>query len=882
MKMLSISAMLKTFSTFNRFTDNSLVIQCTLVFDKYEHNVQTLVNTDVTEFAFIDEKIAQLICEKLQINLVILSWLKHVNEFDDRLTKFIIHVIYSTLIVQNHSELSILMFITKIDSHSLILDKSWMNTHEVMLNMQTNKIIFKTDRCIHSKAFNSLRVSDKRRSFSRNIYLLPSTSSEKSSVSISFQKYKILQKRSSSMIAKIRSSRFTVENCENEEKFSLKIVLDHNFRYVIEEIDKEYSSIKLFKKKRRVKIIRDFQQFTFIEISIRRFDLTKKSTRRSSRSSKSHVIESDDMKFDIEKFMNIVFIEVAAFQFLADIKNKKKEIKTFSLNMKQLDEIIDKVRETLSKNTFEFKKALAIMKATIEKLERKISEFLKRFESVLNFKKIDKLFSHRFYDHQIELIESSAQLFRSRVYFLSFKKLETLQKYFHENLQKEFINSSKTSYVSSILFVVKSNEQLRLCVDYRKLNAITKRNNYLIFLIEKILTRVIDCKFIFKLNIISTFNKLRMNSQSENLTTFICSLEIYKYHVLFFELINDSVSWQHYMNDLLFEYINHFCQIYLNDILIYNKIRREHERHLTQIFQKLKKIDLQIDIKKCEFFKTEVFFLDVILSIESLRMNSQKIQKIVNWARSICLKEVQIFVDFCNFYRRFIKEFSKLIKSLIRMTQKKIDFEWTNFVNETFEVLKKRITEVSILRHYDRNRKIILKIDFSDWCLKDVLSQYDDERVFHSMTFFSKKMISVECNYEIYDKKLLAIIRCLKHWRSELEDTDEFVEIYTDHKSLKIFMTFKKLIFRQVRWVEILIDYNIRIQYQFEAKNVKVDALTRMFEFRSTEDDERERYREQILLSSSRLQLCFIDALNDLYERVMQINRENEDCISHR
>ena len=267
MKMLSISAMFKAFNTFNRFTNNSLVIQWTLVFDKYKHNVQTLVNTNVIEFAFIDEKIAQLICEKLQINLVILSWLKHVNEFDDRLTKFIIHAIYFTLIVQNHSKLSIFMFITKIDSHSLILDKSWMNTHEVMLNMQTNKIIFKIDRCTHSKAFNSLRASNKRRSLSRDIYLLSLTSLEKFSVSINSQKYKILQKRSFSMIAKIRSSRSTIENCENEEKLSLKIVLNHNFRYVIEKIDKEYFSIKFSKKKRRIKIIRNSQQFTLIEIS---------------------------------------------------------------------------------------------------------------------------------------------------------------------------------------------------------------------------------------------------------------------------------------------------------------------------------------------------------------------------------------------------------------------------------------------------------------------------------------------------------------------------------------------------------------------------------------------------------------------------------------
>ena len=84
------------------------------------------------------------------------------------------------------------------------------------------------------------------------------------------------------------------------------------------------------------------------------------------------------------------------------------------------------------------------------------------------------------------------------------------------------------------------------------------------------------------------------------------------------------------MNDLLFEYINHFCQIYLNDIFIYIKIRREHERHLTQIFQKLEKIELQIDIKKCEFFQTEISFFDVILSTKDLRMNFKKMQDIVN------------------------------------------------------------------------------------------------------------------------------------------------------------------------------------------------------------------------------------------------------------
>ena len=886
--MLSISAMPKASSTFNRFQGNPLVIKCTLVSDKYEHNLQALVNTDVTEYAFIDEKTAQLVCETLQITLVMLSRPKLVNGFDDRETKPITHVIYSTLTVQNHSEITTLMFIIKIEAHPLILGKSWMNAHEVILNMKNDKIIFKLDRCSHFESFKTLRVRNERSTPSREIYLLSSVSSIKTSISVSPQKYQIIQRRSTSTVFKIKSPSPTVENFEDEEESSLKSTLEPNSRYAIEEIDKEYPLVKLSKEERRIKAIRDFQQSTLVEISIRRPSLVKKSTRRSSRRPKVTTSENGDYEqdLDFDALLNVFFIDAAVFQFLAESRGKEKEVKTFSLIMKKLDEIIDNIKENLIQvepdPDIDSKKTLKIMEATVEELKRKVPGFFKRFEIVLNPKEADKLFSHRFYDHKIELTEDSAQLFRSRVYPLSPKKFEALQKYLHENLQKEFINSSKTLYASFILFVVKSNDQFRLCVDYRKLNVIIKRNSYPIPLIEEILARVIDCKFLFKLDIISAFNKFRMNSQSEEFTIFICSLGIYKYHVLLFGLINGSTSWQHYMNDLLFEYINHFCQMYLNDILIYSKTRRKHERHLTQIFQKLEEVELQVDIKKCEFFQTEVSFLDVILSTKDLRMNSKKVQDIVNWVRSICIKKMQVFVDFCNFYRRFIKAFSKLAKPLTRMIKKEADFEWIDLVNEAFEALKKQMIETSIFRHYDRSRKTILKIDFSDWCLGGVLSQYDDERVLHSVTFFSKKMILVECNYEIYDKKLLAIIRCLEHWRFELEDIDEFVEIYIDHKNLKIFMTSKKLTSRQVRWIEILIDYNIKIQYQFEAKNVKVDALTRMLEFRPVENDERELYREQILLSSSRLQLCSIDVQNDLYERVMQANRENENCISHR
>ena len=454
-------------------------------------------------------------------------------------------------------------------------------------------------------------------------------------------------------------------------------------------------------------------------------------------------------------------------------------------------------------------------------------------------------------------------------------KFKKFKKYLKKNLQKKFIVFNQTTYVSFVLFAIKFNDQLRLCVNYRRLNHITKRNRYFISLIEKILIKVQNCKYLIKLNIISIFNKFRMSEKSEKLITFVISMKSYKYRVLFFELINDFASWQHYMNDLLFNFLNDFCQIYLNDILIYSKFKKKHIVHVRKVLKKLKKIDLQIDIEKCKFFKKEMTFLDVMLSMNDLRMNSKKIEIIINWTRSTNLKKIQIFVKFVNFYRRFIHDFFKKIKALIRMIKKLVDFEWITEIEKVFNLLKKTMTKILIFRHYDRIKQIILKIDFSNYVNAKVLSQYDDEKILHFVIFYSRNMILVECNYEIYDKKLLIIIRCLKHWRLEFENIEKSIKIFIDHKSLKIFMISKKLTSRQTRWAKIFSKFNIVIQFQSKIQNVKVDALIRMFDFRLKNDkNERHQYRKQVLLISKRFEIHVVKFDKFIYERILVVNKK--------
>ncbi len=265
----------------------------------------------------------------------------------------------------------------------------------------------------------------------------------------------------------------------------------------------------------------------------------------------------------------------------------------------------------------------------LEDIKVKLSLKYQNFLDVFDWAQADKLSSHHLYDHKIELT-SDVTLSHCWAYWMSFYKLQKVKKYLNENLFKEFIISSKALYFSLILFALKANEDLRFCVDYQKLNAIIKRNRYSLSLIDEMINKIVGCKHLIQLNIISTFNKLQMHSDSKNYTIFIITLKAYKSKMLSFKLINNSVLFQQYMNNVLWDFLNDFCQVYLDDILIYSKTQQEHKQHVKMILNHLWEADLQMNIRKCKFNVEETVFLEVIVSEQDLCMNFIKVKVIVN------------------------------------------------------------------------------------------------------------------------------------------------------------------------------------------------------------------------------------------------------------
>ena len=268
-------------------------------------------------------------------------------------------------------------------------------------------------------------------------------------------------------------------------------------------------------------------------------------------------------------------------------------------------------------------------------------------------------------------------------------KLLKIKKYLNENLSKRFITFSQTLYFFLILFILKANEDLWFCVNYWKLNVIFKRKKYFLLLINEIIEKIMSYKHLMRLNIILMFNKLQMHFDSKNYITFITALKAYKYKMLLFELTNELISFQQYMNDILWNFLNNFCQVYLDDILIYSKMKKKHRDHVKLVLSWLREAELQMNIQKCKFNVKETVFLKIIVSELNLHMNSSKVTIIVSWITSINLKEIQNFVRFVNFYHHFIKNFLKLVKSFTQLTRKNTSFVWNKICVQVFDNLKK-------------------------------------------------------------------------------------------------------------------------------------------------------------------------------------------------
>ena len=555
-------------------------------------------------------------------------------------------------------------------------------------------------------------------------------------------------------------------------------------------------------------------------------------------------LEPSAPRLDID--ISAKMISPASFCFNA----RQKDAHFFALSMRELDVKIDGECRTQVQAVHVGNASMLIGNSSdpLNVLPQFYHDYLDRFDHT----EANKLPAHRPTDHHIELTPNAA-LPNTRAYPMNVEKLKALRAQLEKDLSRGFIRESRSPVASPVLFVQKKNGDLRFCIDYRKLNDITIKNRYPLPLISETLDRLSKAKYFTKLDIISAFNNLRIKEGDEWKTAFTTRYGLYEYLVMPFGLCNGPSSFQAYINRALQGLLDNFCTAYVDDILIYSNNLREHRRHVRQVLQRLREHDLFIDIAKCSFETHEVQYLGLIIGTDGIRMDPKKIAAVMEWPAPRHLKDVQGFLGFCNFYRRFIPDFAKIAHPLTALTKKDALFKWSDDCKAAFLRIKQRFQDGDILAHFDPSRETILETDSSDYVSGATLSQVVDG-VLRPVAFMSKKMLPAECNYEIYDKELLAIVRAFEEWPAELSAVHDPTKVLTDHKGLEYFTSTKNLVRRQVRWNEFLSQFNFKIDFRPGKQGGKPDALTRRSSDKpQSAQDERIQYQQQTLLKPERI-----------------------------
>lgn len=467
-----------------------------------------------------------------------------------------------------------------------------------------------------------------------------------------------------------------------------------------------------------------------------------------------------------------------------------------------------------------------------------------RWSSVFSEENAAKLPEHGPFDLSIELEEGKRPSF-APLYNLSETELAVLRKYLDEYIAKGWVRPSKSPAGANILFAKKKDGSLRLCVDYRSLNAMTVKNRLPLPLIQESLDRLGSARIYTKLDVRDAYHKLRIKEGDEWKTAFRTRYGLFEYTVVPFGLTNAPAAFQGYINHALADLIDVCCVVYLDDILVYSDTEEEHIKHVQEVLERLQRYKLYVKLSKCEWHVSQVEYLGYIVAPEGVKMDPERARVVEEWPEPRSIRDIRIFVGFANYYRRFIRRFSRLAAPLNRMTEKVVgdaiggarqrreesqEVKLTQEAREAFLALKRAFVTAPILRHFDPARAIRVETDASGFAISGVLSQqheFEGKMQWYPVAYFSRKMTPAERNYDTHDGELLALVESFKTWRQYVEGARHQINWLTDHNNLQWFMITKTLSRRQVRWAELLSTVDFRTTHKPGVQNGAADAASR-------------------------------------------------------
>jgi RNase H-like domain found in reverse transcriptase/Reverse transcriptase (RNA-dependent DNA polymerase)/Integrase zinc binding domain/Chromo (CHRromatin Organisation MOdifier) domain/Integrase core domain/Aspartyl protease/Eukaryotic translation initiation factor 3 subunit G len=404
-------------------------------------------------------------------------------------------------------------------------------------------------------------------------------------------------------------------------------------------------------------------------------------------------------------------------------------------------------------------------------------------------------------------------------YRASPRELAEMRKQTFEGIAAGRVRVSDSPYGSGVLFVVKSDGSLRMCVDYRRLNKQTVKQRHPIPRIDHLLDQFGNAKVFSLIDLKAGYAQVRLHPKDIPKTAFTTPFGHFEYTVVPFGLANAPSAFSKIMQHVLRSVLGRCAQVYLDDCLVYSSTPEQHQKDLATVLQLLRDHNLFANADKCTLFTHEVKYLGHIISKDGIRVDPGKTAKLRDWPVPTSVKELQAFLGLCNYFRRFIQSYSEVARPLTALTSKNAWHPLTDVELTAFLKLKDTLVSPPVLAIPQFDKPFDVYTDASDNACGAVLIQET-----RPVAYFSKKFSPAERNYPTHDRECLAIVSAYREWRCYLEGVPS--TCHTDHQPLTQLQSQPQISRRQARWLEFLASFQPNVVY-VQGKDNPADVLSR-------------------------------------------------------
>ena len=434
----------------------------------------------------------------------------------------------------------------------------------------------------------------------------------------------------------------------------------------------------------------------------------------------------------------------------------------------------------------------------------------------------DKLGCAKDIVHKVEVGENEP--IKQHPYRLHPDKKTLVNKEVEYMLEHGIIEQSNSSWSSPIVLVPKPDGSQRFCIDFRKVNAVTKTDSFPLPRIEDCIDQVGNAAYVSKIDLMKGYWQVPLSEEAKEISAFVTPQGLFQCRVMPFGMKNAPATFQRMMNGVISGHGN--CVVYLDDVLVFSNTWQEHLTHLRDLFGRLSKAGLVVNLAKCEFAKASVTYLGHEIGQGRVAPRSAKVQAIMDFPSPSSKKEVLRFLGMCGFYRKFVPNFSEVVAPLTDLLKKGVKFDWSEACEIAFQKLKAVLMSDPVLEAPNFEKPFQLAVDASDVGIGAVLLQKDNSDILKPVSYYSKKLNIHQRRYSTIEKECLGLVLAVQHFEVYLNNASE-VTVYTDHNPLTFLERFRNKNHRLFRWSLILQPYGLKVTHIKGKDNVIADALSR-------------------------------------------------------